>query len=165
MKKYSLLFVFLLAALSLRAQIVGDVAVTRKVLAERGGELHMVLEISVSRKAVTRSQSWSILPELSTADRKSVKIFPHVLINGRYQQHMMERRQRLTGAYWAERQPYMTINADGKTDRVFRYEMKVPYESWMADATLAVRQVQTSPGRVRRVFTVDVNGAVDTERK
>lgn len=165
MKKYSLLFVFLLAALSLRAQIVGDVAVTRKVLAERGGELHMVLEISVSRKAVTRSQSWSILPELSTADRKSVKIFPYVLINGRYQQHMMERRQRLTGAYWAERQPYMTINADGKTDRVFRYEMKVPYESWMADATLVVRQVQTSPGRVRRVFTVDVNGAVDTERK
>lgn len=64
---------------------MGDVAVTRKVLAERGGELHMVLEISVSRKAVTRSQSWAILPELSTPDRKSVKLFPHVLINGRYQ--------------------------------------------------------------------------------
>ena len=74
MKKYCLLFVFLVAALSLRAQIVGDVAVTRKVLAERGGELHMVLEISVSRKAVTRSQSWAILPELSTPDRKSVKL-------------------------------------------------------------------------------------------
>ena len=76
MKKYCFLFVFLVAALSLRAQIVGDVAVTRKVLAERGGELHMVLEISVSRKAVTRSQSWTILPELSTPDRKSVKLFP-----------------------------------------------------------------------------------------
>ena len=24
----------------------------------------------------------------------------------------------------------MTINADKKTDQVFRYEMKVPYESW-----------------------------------
>ena len=35
MKKYCFLFVFLVAALSLRAQIVGDVAVTRKVLAER----------------------------------------------------------------------------------------------------------------------------------
>ena len=67
MKKYCFLFVFLVAALSLRAQIVGDVAVTRKVLAERGGELHMVLEISVSRKAVTRSQSWTILPELSSS--------------------------------------------------------------------------------------------------
>ena len=124
MKKYCFLFVFLVAALSLRAQIVGDVAVTRKVLAERGGELHMVLEISVSRKAVTRSQSWTILPELSTPDRKSVKLFPHILINGRYQQHMQERRRRLSGAYWAERQPYMTINADKKTDQVFRYEMK-----------------------------------------
>lgn len=165
MKKYCLLFVFLLAALSLRAQIVGDVAVTRKVLAERGGELHMVLEVAVSHKAVTRSQSWAILPELSTADRKSVKLFPHILINGRYQQHMLERRRRLTGAYWAERQPYLIINADGKTDRVFSYEMKVPYESWMADATLVLRQVQTSPGGVRRVFTVDVNGAVDTSRR
>ena len=114
---------------------------------------------------MTRSQSWAILPELSTPDRRSVKLFPHILINGRYQQHMMERRRRLSGAYWAERQPYLTINADGKTDRTFRYEMKVPYESWMADATLVLRQVQTSPGGKRRVFTVDVNGAVDTQHE
>ena len=59
----------------------------------------------------------------------------------------------------------MTINADKKTDQVFRYEMKVPYESWMAGATLVLRQVQASPGGVRRVFTVDVNGAVDVSRK
>lgn len=165
MKKYCLLFVVVFAALSLHAQIVGDVGVTRKVLENRNGELHMVLEISVSRKAVTRSQSWAILPELSTADRQSVKLFPHVLVNGRYQQHMQERRRRLTGGYWAERQPYMTINADGKTDQVFSYEMKVPYESWMDDATLVIRQVQTSPGGVQRVFTVDVNGAVNAQRK
>ena len=161
MKRYCILILFLLTAASLRAQIVGDVAVTRKVLAERNGELHLVLEVSVSRNAVTRSQSWAILPELSTPDRRSVKLFPHILINGRYQQH----RRRLSGAYWAERQPYLTINADGKTDRTFRYEMKVPYESWMADATLVLRQVQTSPGGKRRVFTVDVNGAVDTQHE
>ena len=60
MKKYCFLFVFLVAALSLRAQIVGDVAVTRKVLAERGGELHMVLEISVSRKGWgSAGNAWS----------------------------------------------------------------------------------------------------------
>lgn len=165
MKRYFLLMLFLLAGASLRAQIVGDVSVTRKVLAERNGELHMVLEISVSRNAVTRSQSWAILPELSTPDRRSVKLFPHVLINGRYQQHMMERRRKLSGAYWAERQPYMTINVDGRSDRTVRYEMTVPYESWMAEATLVLRQVQTSPGGKRRVFTVDVNGAVDTERR
>lgn len=165
MKKYCILCVLLLLGGALRAQIVGEVAVTRKVLAERNGELHLSLEIAVSRKAVTRSQSWAILPELSTPDRRSVKLFPHVLINGRYQQHMMERRRKLSGAYWSERQPYLTIEADGKTDQVFRYEMKVPYESWMDDATLVLRQVQTSPGGRRRVFTVDVNGAVDTARE
>ena len=165
MKKYSLFFLFLLFGASLHAQILGEVSVTRKVLAERDGELHLLLEISVARNAVTRSQSWMILPELSTADRRSVKLFPHVLINGRYQQHMMERRRKLSGAYWAERQPYLTINVDGKTDQLFRYEMKVPYESWMSEASLVLRQIQTSPGGKRRVFTVDVNGAVDTQRR
>ena len=72
MKKYCILCVVLLLGGALRAQIVGEVAVTRKVLAERNGELHLSLEIAVSRKAVTRSQSWAILPELSTPDRRSV---------------------------------------------------------------------------------------------
>ena len=144
MKRYCLLLVFLLAGVSLRAQIVGDVAVARKVLAERNGELHMVLEISVSRKAVTRSQSWMILPELSTADRRSVKLFPHILINGRYQQHMMERRQKLSGSYWAERQPHLTINVDGKTDRVFNYEMKVPWSIRSVNELNPFREDETS---------------------
>lgn len=165
MKKYLLILVLLLGATSLRAQFVGDLAVTRKVLSREGNTLHLVLDVQVSANAVTRSQSWTIIPELSTPDRQSMKLFPHILINGRYQQHMMERRQKLSGAYWAERQPHLTINVDGKTDRVFNYEMKVPYESWMAGATLVLRQIQTSPGGKRRVFTVDVNGAVDTQRK
>lgn len=165
MKKYFLLFAFVLAAGSLRAQFAGNVDVTRKVLQERDGQLVMLLDIRVAHDAVTRSQSWTIIPELSTADRRSVKLFPHVLVNGRYQQHMMERRRRLVGAYWAERKPYMVVVADGKTDKVIRYEMKVPYEAWMADATLVLRQIQTSPGGRRRIFTVDVNGAVDTAKR
>ena len=163
MKRYCILILFLLTAASLRAQIVGDVAVTRKVLAERNGELHLVLEVSVSRNAVTRSQSWAILPELSTPDRRSVKLFPHILINGRYQQHMMERRQVLNGRHLIERQPYVVINVDGKTaPQSVRYEMRIPYEAWMDNATLVLRQILTNPGRRSRVFTVDVNGAVDT---
>ncbi|WP_418983233.1 DUF3868 domain-containing protein [Alistipes sp.] len=165
MKKYCLLLIFLFAAVSLRAQIVGDVDVTRKVLRERGGMLELELEIRVGRRAVTRSQSWTIIPELSTADRRSVKLFPHVLINGRYQKHMMERRRLLSGDFWAERQPYAVVDAGKKVEQTIRYRMSVPYEPWMADATLVLRQIQTSPGDERRVFTVDVNGAVDTGRK
>ena len=39
--------------------------------------------------------------------------------------------------------------------------MEVPYEPWMDDATLVLRQILTSADNSRRVFTVDVNGAVD----
>lgn len=164
MKKYCILLIFLFAAVSLRAQIVGEVSVTRKVLSMRNDSLRMELDILVGPNAVTRSQSWLIIPELSTADRQSVKLFPHVLINGQYQQHMQERRRRLSGGYWAERQPYAVVQGNVKTEQLIRYEMSVPYEEWMADATLVLRQIQTSPGDNRRVFTIDVNGAVDTGR-
>lgn len=163
MKKYFILLVFVFAVVAVRAQIVGDISVTRRVLTQHAGQLCMELDIRVARNAVTRSQSWMIIPELSTADRKSVKLFPHVLVNGQYQQHMMERRRKLRGLYWAERQPYAVVMVSRKTDQVVRYQMQVPYEAWMSDATLVLRQVQVSQGENRRVFTVDVNGAVDAE--
>ena len=164
MKKYCLLLLLLVGAGSLQAQIVGDLSVTRKVLREHAGKLELVLDVHVSKNAVTRSQSWMIIPELSTPDRKSVVLFPHILVNGRYHQHMQERRKLLSGAYWAERQPHVTINVDEKTDQTVSYEMAVPYQSWMENATLVLRQIQTNPGRRNRVFTVDVNGAVDVEK-
>ena len=164
MKKYCLLLLLLVGAGSLQAQIVGDLSVTRKVLREHAGKLELVLDVHVSKNAVTRSQSWMIIPELSTPDRKSVVLFPHILVNGRYQQHMQERHKLLSGAYWAERQPHVTINVDEKTDQTVSYEMAVPYQSWMENATLVLRQIQTNPGRRNRVFTVDVNGAVDVEK-
>ncbi|MEG1864785.1 MAG: DUF3868 domain-containing protein [Alistipes sp.] len=164
MKKYYILLIFTLVTLSVHAQIVGEVSVTRKVLTQRNGQLHIELDILISPHAVTRSQSWTIIPELSTADRQSVKLFPHVLINGAYQQHMMERKRRLTGSYWVERQPYAVIPGNIDTQQIVRYSMDVPYEEWMANATLVLRQIQISPGDQRRVFTVDVNGAVDTDR-
>lgn len=165
MKKYVILCCLFLGLGEIYAQeIVGDLGVTRRVLAERNGELVMELDIYVTKNAVTRSQSWIILPELSTPDRKSVKLFPHVLINGPYQHHMMERKKRLCGKHISEREPYKIIRANKKTDQRLRYEMRVPYEPWMRDASLVLRQIQRSAGGEQRVFTVNVNGAVDTAK-
>ncbi len=161
MKRYILFLLLIFGAFSAKAQFVGDVAVTRKVLCERNGKLCLVLDVKVGRKAVAPSQSWTIIPELSTADRTSVKIFPHIQINGRHQRQQIERRERLSGRYWAQRKPWKTIEIDGKTDEHFLYEMEVPYEPWMDGATLVLRQILTSADNSRRVFTVDVNGAVD----
>lgn len=163
MKRILILTLALFTVALAKAQFVGDFNITRKVLCEENGELHVVLGISVSRHAVTRDQSWIIIPEVCTADRRSTKMLPYVLINGPYQRHMLERRRVLTGSYWAERAPYMVINADKKTDQQFNYEMKVPFESWMSNATLVIRQIQQTPGGRRRVFSVDVNGAVETQ--
>lgn len=165
MKKYVILCCLFLGLGSACAQeIVGDLGVTRRVLAERDGQLVMELDIYVTKNAVARSQSWIILPELSTPDRKSVQLFPHVLINGPYQHRMMERKKRLCGKHVSEREPYKVIRASRKTDQRLRYEIRVPYESWMRHASLVLRQIQRSAGGEQRVFTVNVNGAVDTAK-
>lgn len=162
MKRYLLACLFTVAAaFAARAQFIGDVEVTRQMLCERDGKLCMKLDIRIGRKAIPASQSWMIIPEVSTADRRSVKIFPHILVNGRHQRQMMERRERLCGRHWEERQPWRIVNVDRKKAQHLVYEMEVPYEPWMDDATLVLRQILTSADRSRRVFTVDVNGAVD----
>lgn len=161
MKKYCLMLLLLLAACSARAQYVGDISIVRKQLCERDGALSMVLDIRVRDRAVTRTQSLVIIPELSTADRRSVKLFPHILIEGTYQRHMRERRHVLTGRRWMEREPYRIIEAVRGTDETIRYEMTVPYEPWMEHATLVIRQIMTSADRSQRIATIDVNGAVE----
>lgn len=163
MKKIIFAWVLLFSVLTASAQIAGEVSVTRKVLAKQGDKLVVELEIGVGRNAVARNESWTILPELSTADRGSVILFPHVLINGKYQQHMMERRERLSGKHWSERKAHLVIDAAESEGQTFVYRYAVDYEEWMRQATLVLRQVLTAPGNVRRVFTVDVNGAVDAD--
>lgn len=165
MKRY--LLIFLLSVIGLtpagaQTSIVGDFSVTRKQLAEHDGTLTVELEFFVSGNSVTRSTSWMILPELSTPDRQSVVLFPHVLIEGRYQKHMRQRRERLTGFRWTAREPYKIIDAGSRSkSQTIEYRMEVPYEPWMEEASLVIRQICTHPGGRRRVYTVDVNGAVD----
>ncbi len=163
MKKMIFALALLFFSLSVSAQIAGEESVTRKVLAKQGDKLVVELEIGVGKHAISRNESWAILPELSTADHQSVVLFPHVLINGRYQKHMMERRQKLSGKYWTDCKPHLVIDAAAHKNETFIYRYSVDYEEWMAKATLVLRQVLTSPGNVKRVFTVDVNGAVDVE--
>ncbi len=166
MKRYLLVFLLLsltgLTPAGAQTTIVGDFSVTRKQLVEQDGKLVVELEFFVSGNSVTRSTSWMIIPELSTPDRQSVVLFPHIIIEGRYQKHMRKRQERLTGFRWTSREPYRIIDVKGRSkDQTIEYRMEVPYESWMEDASLVIRQVCTHPGNKRRVYTVDVNGAVD----
>lgn len=163
MKKIMLITIGVLAFATCRAQFCGELSVVRRQLCRRGDSLYLDLRIEARGLAVPRSQSWSVVPELSTSDRTSVKLFPHVQVDGPYQRRMYRRRRALTGRFWTERQPYVRVDAGRREDVFVDYRIAVPYEAWMDRATLVVRQVLTMPDRTRRLFSVDVNGAVDHE--
>ncbi len=159
--KHLILLVALFASTTLYGQIVGDVSVTRKELKKSGNTLYLELEIGVSRSAVSDKESIAIIPEISTPDRKSVTIFPHIMIMSEYQRRVEERQERMAGDSWQKREPYIYIVPSKDTEFSDVYKMELPYKSWMDNASLVIRQIYTGPGGVRRIFTVDVNGAVD----
>ena len=116
MRKFYLLLVSLFVSFAggsgtLRAQFRGDIRMTCKRLdVDRDDSLRLEFEFLIRNRAVNTCQSWTFVPELSTADGKHFRYFPRVVINGRNRRRMTDRRNRLTRRFWSEEQPYQTVN-------------------------------------------------------
>ncbi|MCC8035565.1 MAG: DUF3868 domain-containing protein [Rikenellaceae bacterium] len=140
----------------------GDVTIICNAVEERGEVLYLDLDIHVNRLAMNKCQSWTIIPELA-ATPQDVKMFPAVLINGNNKRQIYERKRKYNSLLWQSRIPYQLVNVKKETDTVLRYVMEVPYEYWMDDASLIVRQILTSCAEGQQLFTVNVAKQVTLE--
>ncbi len=142
----------------------GDVTITCNAVEERGEVLYLDLNIHIRRLAMNKCQSWTIIPELS-ASTLDTKRFPSVLINGKNKRQMYERKQKYNSESWQAKLPYQLVNVTKETDTTLRYIMEMPYEFWMDDASLIVRQILTSCADGQQLFTVNVAKHVTLEPK
>lgn len=160
MRKFYLLLVSLFVSLAggsgtLRAQFRGDIRMTCKRLdVDRDDSLRLEFEFLIRNRAVNTCQSWTFVPELSTADGKHFRYFPRVVINGRNRRRMTDRRNRLTRRFWSEEQPYQTVNVADEEQTLVDYAAAVPYEEWMGGASLKLQEVLASCGGKRQLLTV-----------
>ena len=160
MRKFYLLLVSLFVSLAgnsgtLRAQFRGDIRMTCKRLdVDRDDSLRLEFEFLIRNRAVNTCQSWTFVPELSTADGKNFRYFPRVVINGRNRRRMTDRRNRLTRRFWSEEQPYQTVNVADEEQTLVDYAAAVPYEEWMGGASLKLQEVLASCGGKRQLLTV-----------
>lgn len=165
MKKLYIILVGLFAWSVASAQpFKGEVTISCNAVEERDDILYLDLNIHINRLAMNKCQSWTIIPELASSP-VNVRMFPAVLVNGKNKRQMYERKQKYESRTWQSRIPYQMVNVQKDTDTTLRYVMEIPYEYWMDDASLIVRQILTSCRDGQQLFTVDVAKQVTLEPK
>ncbi len=141
----------------------GSVIIMDLKLAEIGDSLLLAFYVHVNDRAMNNRQSWRIVPELASPTLGEALEFPSLLIAGRQKDRHFRRKERFENRWLMENYPeYMTSIPKG-TDTVLTYRVKVPYEIWMDDATLDIRQYLASPKERRHLFTTTGYGRVELE--
>ncbi len=163
-KLYTILFGLLVWGTVSAQPFKGEVTITCNAVEERGDVLYLDLNIHVDRLTMNKCQSWTIIPEIASSP-VNVRMFPAVLINGKNKRQMYERKRKYNGRRYQSRIPYQMVNVTRDTDTTLRYVMEVPYEYWMDDASLIVRQILTSCAEGQQLFTVDIAKHVTLEPK
>lgn len=165
MKKiYTILILLGFYGISSAQPFKGDVTVICNALEERGEVLHLDLSINVRNLAMNKCQSWTIIPQLA-ASTTEVRTFPSVLINGKNKRQIYQRKEKYQSESWEAKLPYKLVNVTKDTDTTIRYVMQIPYELWMDDASLIVRQILTSCSDGQQLFTVSLDKGVVLEPK
>jgi len=117
--------------------------------------LTLDFEAEIIEKAMNRRQSWTIIPELISADGKKSRLYPTILINGSQKERHYKRRMRYKNREMLANQPLIRVKVPQATTRVVAYSADIPYETWMDDATLTLHQVLTSSREKKQLFTTD----------
>ena len=150
-----ILFSVLLITSQLKAEgYNGEVIFENRAFEEREGFLHLNFDIHVGASAVTKCTGMRVFPEL-IADDDNVFYFPYIEVVGRNRGKMNKRRYKLIGKRkMADYQyPYMLVNVKANTDTLLNYEMKVPFQEWMREGRLILRQELCGCRNEHRLYT------------
>lgn len=143
----------------------GNIVVQMNRLAQRGDSLYVNMDVSTRGRNVASRKSIEFTPILSTEE--NVKELPMISVMGRnsYKNYrrsralLNQREQAVYGPYM----PYAVIR-DYKGDQTAKYDLSVPYESWMSSAQLTLRRNDCGCGKVRTTDTRLLADHVDLER-
>ena len=102
------------------------------------------MDITFSGRVIASAYGLKLVPVLKSGN-KSVDL-PYVLINGKQRASYYEREKallpygsnKLDGLFAS-----ITSQGDNKQSQFVRYSVAVPYQAWMKNASLLLRQLQT----------------------
>ena len=168
----ALILVMLIAVIPAQAQrgvYSGRIHITPQALEQRGDSLHVRITYDITGVNVNSRYSISLTPSLAAPSQQ--RDLPVVIVRGRnnYRQHkremaLMGRKER--AAYQAKA-PYADIKGyKPKTAKQVAYELWLPFEEWMEQAQLDMREeIGLCDGTPRMLAMSQLVNRVQLEQK
>ncbi len=147
MKKiYVILAAFVLGAITLQADNVSYLSALKingKALEKNGREITLKMNIGMEDLRMSKQHTMSLTPVLVSKDGSKEIEFPPVVIDGKIRDKVWQRAQILKSV---EMPPYHTedaqiiINSHKPEDVNYAYQASKPYERWMLDGKVELRE-------------------------
>ncbi|MCC8186761.1 MAG: DUF3868 domain-containing protein [Bacteroides sp.] len=164
----SLSGLMLLLSMPLASQTVptvdGAVILHNLAFDQTAHRLTLSFKAEVIEKAMNYRQSWTIIPELLSADGEKSRIYPTILINGTQKDRHYKRKMRYKNRDLLANLPLFRVKVPQDTTQLILYSANIPYEAWMEDATLTLHQVLTSSREKKQLFTTNHIARVSPEK-
>lgn len=159
----------LLLPVAARAQqstdYTGKVKIVRQEMVQRGDSLYFYMHLNLNGNNVDRNKSMDITPVL-TNGIESVEL-PMVSIQGKRKYKEYRRQMALMSAW--ERQnytvPYAVLKGYGSFEKGLEYTYVLPFEPWMANAFLEIKNDLCGCGKAKQTFAGRVIDQVTLEPK
>lgn len=139
----------------------GNVLLESTEFLERNDSLIISFNVHVESNAVPSCGSMTFTPELRES-RNFIEL-PYLQINGKVRSKINQRWFAVASRNWLSTYdaPYILVDADTYTDERVTYSISLPYESWMDNASLYLRQELIGCRKQVNLYTYRLKDKVD----
>lgn len=130
----------------------GQINISSTGLKQEGDNLLLSMLVDMSNVTVDKNRALTLTPVL-VGNNRSMDL-PEILINGSTRQKSYNRAVALSGNTF-QSQPYATLRSGTDTKDALLYTQTIPYERWMADAHLEMKQDLCGCGGNEQVVAQD----------
>lgn len=143
--------------------LAGALHVKKVELTGHGDSLSLEMELLVEKEAVSKRQSWAIVPQLVAYEGDGFRqaTFPYALVNGQIREKLYKRMLKFSNAKLLANLPHIKEDISKRGDDVvLHYTVQVLYEPWMDAAGLRLNIVLLSPAGKSQMLVVENAGRV-----
>ena len=119
-----------------------DIAVKGREVRRQGSEVSVRMQLDLGGVKMKRQQTAELVPVLVSRDGTREQELPSIVINGRVRDKVLRREESLTGEPHYKNAQTSVVRRNGELQTV-DYEATAPFEKWMYDGRLEVREAVT----------------------
>lgn len=131
--------IWLLSAMQVKGQNQsGSISIPQHTITVKEHQLHVNLDIDISRLDIKSNEGIILTPILQASE--GMKRLPEVIVNRRNRNISYDRRvshPRQLGLYHA---PYTVVKINKQSETIIRYNVTIPFETWMENSQLILQE-------------------------